>query len=258
MRKLILPRRKLLIGAASSLICAPAIVRATTMPLTGAGPSGSGVIGPPTFTFQSPAQIDTASSSNVFTWPSVNIGTASSTRFVALLFANAGYPPSAVTINGSASGVTITNLGQDNYYDIDLDVVTAVVTTGTTMSVVWTTPFSGTINLLGCYTSSTSTMISTTPINYGMTTQLSGTGMTQTINVAQSGTALLTGFMGYGVTNGSQAFTTPNDPGIAQDAIDGASLKIGHANSAAANASTRISASWTTSARGYLATVGFR
>ena len=43
MGKLILPRRKLLIGGAASLICAPSIVRAAcSLPLCGAGPSAPG------------------------------------------------------------------------------------------------------------------------------------------------------------------------------------------------------------------------
>lgn len=220
---------------------------------------GSGIIGPPTFNYQG-IIINQAPSVNTITFNSVPIGTASATRFVSILvleYTTGGTNVSSATINGSATGVTITSIGANA--ELSLDLITATVTTGTTLNLVVTFPVSpaGSINYAAAYTSDTTTMLSTTPINYGLTQTTSVTSMTKTFNVTGSGTALIAGFGGFGITNGTQAFTTPNDPPVLADATQNSDM-VGHANNFGPNASTRVSVNWTTTFDGNLGVAGFR
>jgi hypothetical protein len=116
---------------------------------------------------------------------------------------------------------------------------------------------SNSFNVASAYTSDTTTMSSTTPINYSMTKTASVTSMTKTFNVTGSGTALIVGFGGFGITNGTESFTTPNDPSITND-ISTATFMTGAANNFGPNGSTRVSATWTTTGDGYIGAVGFR
>jgi len=112
-------------------------------------------------------------------------------------------------------------------------------------------------NAVAVWTSDTSTMNSTTPVIASMVQATSATIVTNTINLATSGYAVLAGYSGFGITNNSQAFASPNDPSVASDGVFGSRF-WGHANGAAANASSQVSVSWTTTADGSLSLAAFR
>jgi hypothetical protein len=221
------------------------------------GAAASASVGPPTFTYIGSAAF-TAPTGNTIAFPTLGIGTAGATRFVAVIVvqANQNTPALSATINGSSSGVLVTNLGGNSQCTIDL--ISAQVPTGTTMNLVVTyasPPAGG--NEVIVWTSDTTTMSSTTPVISSVVQAASNTIVTNTINLPTSGYAVLAAYDGFGITNNTQAFVAPNDPSVASDGTFG-SIFWGHANGAAANASSRVSVSWTTTADGNLALVGFR
>ena len=221
--------------------------------------ASGGLPGPPTCTYQAGTNSGT-NAAGVVTYSSFAIGTASATRQVIVLIASAttgGLPAITGAVFGGSITATVTNLTSTSTNDITIDVITAPIPTGTTDSLVVT--YNRTISTPGqaaVYTVDNSTLSSTTP-SVGGGTVTSSTSMTETVNIANSGTCVLAEFTGFGISNGTQAFAAPNDPTVVKDSNFGAQL-WGHANSVAANASSRVSVSWTTSAEGILGIAAFR
>ena len=204
--------------------------------------------GPPTLAYVGGATGSTSSNTNTYT--GIGIGTASANRLVIFALTQAISGSSAIlssaTVNGSSSGVSVVNLANDSS-TITFDLVIAAIPSGTTANLVATYSNSLFSIIAGCqvYTTDLTTLVSQTPASSGLALVSSGTSMTQTFSVSQGGSAILSMFSAFGITNGSQSFTTPNTYGIAADSNPFAAM-TGHVNNVAANASAQVSATWTT------------
>jgi hypothetical protein len=226
---------------------------------------GAPPVGPPVFTF---TDIEGSSTSGNTATVTLAIGTASSNRrvYVLAMDSSAGVSPQAAT-GASFNGGTIAAdvfqvIGTTPTDQLDAYLISAVIPTGTTVTVTLT--YASTIFSsphLGAYTVDTTTLGNINPVTSAQSVSTAGltnpaTANTFGIPVATSGSAILSGFVGFGINNGSQSFTS-SDAGIANDGMF-ASTMVGHANNVPVSASSRVNTGWTGTGDSLLALVVLR
>jgi hypothetical protein len=260
----------LALGAVAFGVCSPAAADSCSMAFGRQGGTGCNSViasappaGPPVFTFRD-IQISSASG-NIATSNAMAIGAPSSTRRVYTVITNgdAGSTATSASFNSGAIAADVFQVigtvgppttGGDSF---NVYLVSAVIPTGTTATVSLTYPstlFAAPI--CAAYTVDTTTLSGINPVTTAQSYVASGTVLPAASNtfgvpVATAGSAILAGFIGFGITNGSQSITS-SDASFTTGSLFSSTLTA-VANSAPVSSSSRVNIGWTTSGQGFLA-----
>ena len=246
---------RFILGVLLALWFTPVSAQFNGCPAGFCSPKSSGTVGPPTVTTQAIFVAASGGGSSTYTWSSVSIGTAFSTRrVIGITGSSSGATFVSCTIGGINCDVSQIN-GTDGTQEV-IYIISAVVPTGTTANFVinWSSgQFGG--GRLFVYTCDNSLLGSATPIT-GYNTQASATSATATTTTLSNGFVIV--YMnGIGGTSTAPSVSASSET-ITQDFSYSGASYAGNANGVTASGSNSATLTWTGSTQSNMILAAWR